>query len=161
MTRTFTIYQTPTCDEISLSIHEPSLTEDNVGLKTWGSAYLLAQRLDSIGVEFLGLNANYRNERDFPLVLELGSGTGLVGLAAAAVWKCKVILTDLPEIIPNLQSNIACNKKMIIRLGGCVEAHELDWNSPPDPQSHHSLCPVEVRLQTRVSATLRVRADIV
>ena len=38
-------------------------------------------------------------------VLEVGSGTGIVGVAAAAFNPKKVYLTDLPEYLAILQSN--------------------------------------------------------
>jgi predicted nicotinamide N-methyase len=55
-------------------------------------------------------------------VLELGSGTGLVGMASA-ILGCETFLTDLAEIVPNLVSNIELNQ---------VECtvHELDWRDP-------------------------------
>ena len=43
-------------------------------------------------------------------VLDLGSGTGIVGLAAAASGACeRVVLTDLPSVVPLLQRNAEHN----------------------------------------------------
>jgi predicted nicotinamide N-methyase len=64
-------------------------------------------------------------------VLELGSGTGLVGLAAAAIWQCMACLTDLPDIVENLDYNIDCNCITISEHGGAATAKILDWSNPP------------------------------
>jgi hypothetical protein len=124
MTRTWKLW-----DDISLVIHEPPLTGDNLGLKTWASSYMLAKRLESIRINH---KLNENDEQLFAL-MELGSGTGLVGLAAAAIWKCSVLLTDLPEIIPNLKRNVEYNRKMIVKRGGYAAVQALDWDNPPPP----------------------------
>ena len=91
-------------------LKEPSLTSDNLGLKTWGSSLILSKRLLT--------NPEYLRGQ----VLELGSGTGLVGMVCA-IQGFKTYLTDLPEIVPNLRDNINLNGI------DCV-AHELDWCNP-------------------------------
>ncbi|KAJ9646463.1 hypothetical protein H2199_002512 [Coniosporium tulheliwenetii] len=110
--------------EIKVTIHEPALTADNLGLKTWASSYMLAKRLHRIPV-------SSTITTDCP-VLELGSGTGLVGIAAAAVWGASVMLTDLPEIVPNLARNIDANQKAIEATGGSASAAVLDWSTPDE-----------------------------
>ncbi len=123
MTRNF---QIPTIEHgnLSLDIHEPSLTGDDLGFKTWGSAYALASRLETLGVEQLSTSVN-----DKPIkVLELGSGTGLVGLAAAAIWQCSVTLTDQKDIISNTARNAELNRSTVQDWGGSVVVDVLDWN---------------------------------
>ena len=113
--------------DFDLAIREPPLTGDSLGLKTWGSSYVLAQLLPqfssagSLAHLFVG---------DEPLdVLELGSGTGLLGIAAACLWKANVALTDLPNIVPNLSHNAELNRATVEAHGGKVEAAALTWGS--------------------------------
>lgn len=113
--RTFEI---PTGSEsIRISIHEPALTMDNLGLKTWMSSYILSRGLYKL------VPARCR-------ALELGSGTGLVGMAAAAIWAAQVIVTDLPEITKNLARNVAANSDMLEQRRGRAFPGVLDWESP-------------------------------
>jgi predicted nicotinamide N-methyase len=66
-------------------------------------------------------------------VLELGSGTGLVGMAAAAVWGLNVTLTDLEDVEDNLRFNIQKNYDKVVEVrGGHVSAEVLDWKHPDE-----------------------------
>lgn len=113
-----------------LIVREPPITGDAVGLKTWGSSYFLAQLLDKIAAQSLSHLAT--GPETFPGVLELGSGTGLCGMAAAAIWKTQVFLTDLPNIVPNLSHNLNANRNVIESRGGSVAAGALTWGSPEE-----------------------------
>lgn len=115
-----------------LVVREPPLTGDNLGLKTWGSSYVLAQMLDTIAGQSLSHLLGSECSAPRPTVLELGSGTGLLGLAAATIWKTRVLLSDLPEIMPNLAHNIETNRSMIEGLGGSVESGALTWGGEED-----------------------------
>lgn len=94
-----------------IKLKEPSLTSDNLGLKTWGSSLILSNRL-------INKNNNYLVDP----IIELGSGTGLVGMVSAILGH-KTILTDLSEIVPNLKENIELNKVSAV-------AEVLDWTNP-------------------------------
>ncbi|CAI5756761.1 unnamed protein product [Candida verbasci] len=94
-----------------ISLKEPSLTNDNLGLKTWGSSLILSNRLIRNPEKYL------KGE-----VLELGSGTGLTGIVISKLGY-NVILTDLPEITPNLRENCKLNKCDSLVC-------ELDWSDP-------------------------------
>lgn len=61
-----------------------------------------------------------------PSLVELGSGTGLAGLAAAAALRLPVTLTDLPEALPALQANIDANPA----LAPLTTVAPCDWTSP-------------------------------
>lgn len=106
-------------DDIQVVLREPSLTGDSLGLKTWTSSLLLARRLSSL--------RSYLPSDD-ARVLELGAGTGLVGITAACIWRTHVTLTDLPEIIPNLQHNVDRNRELAQPFGGNMSVMILDWS---------------------------------
>lgn len=118
----------------NVKLKEPSLTEDKLGLKTWGSSLALSSRLVS----------NYCDKQDNNIInylrqplLELGSGTGLVGIVCAILQKENklvdmdfgkskgIYLTDLPEIVGNLQENVNLNG-----VSDICEVYPLDWKSP-------------------------------
>lgn len=115
-----------------LVVREPPLTGDNLGLKTWGSSYVLAQMLDTIAHQSLSRLLGPSCSTPKPTVLELGSGTGLLGLAAATIWQTRVLLSDLPEIVPNLAHNVAANRSMVEGFGGSVESGALTWGGEED-----------------------------
>ncbi|KAF2112189.1 VPS28 protein-domain-containing protein [Lophiotrema nucula] len=105
-----------------LLIHEPALTGDDLGLKTWAASYLLAKRLHNLSVMKSAISSKAR-------VLELGSGTGLVGLAAAGLG-ADVVLTDLPSIHQNLARNVHANIETVYMQNGSVYSGILDWSDP-------------------------------
>ncbi|KAK1064082.1 Protein-lysine N-methyltransferase rrg1 [Friedmanniomyces endolithicus] len=135
ISRTFTIpFQTPDLsahetakvdsDEIfEITLHEPTLTSDSMGLKTWASSYLLAKRLAHLRDTLPRLPPDAQ-------ILELGAGTGLVGLAAAILLQRTVILTDLPGIVPNLERNVRDNAALLARHDARAETAVLDWSEP-------------------------------
>lgn len=114
----------------TLSIREPPLTGDALGLKTWTSSYILAQLLPSIAAS-LPLSHLFTTP---PLkILELGSGTGLLGLAAACLLPgSSVMLTDLPLIVPNLAHNVSLNRATVSAHGGTVDTAALTWGGAAD-----------------------------
>ncbi|KAI0106635.1 putative methyltransferase-domain-containing protein [Daldinia grandis] len=118
-----------TSSSFELVIREPPITGDSLGFKTWGSSYLLAQSLGGISKESLSHILNLGHSNESLDVLELGSGTGLLGMAAAAIWQTNVVLTDLPTIVPNLAYNIENNRPTIEALGGKVDSAVLIWGS--------------------------------
>jgi predicted nicotinamide N-methyase len=115
-------------DLLDLQISDPSnITADNLALATWGSSEVLANllyRLDAPDFTGSGFLAHTYQ------VLEVGAGTGLVGMTAAAVWKVNACLTDLVPILPNIRANIVLNKQTINIYGGSICTGLLDWAHP-------------------------------
>jgi len=79
----------------------------------WDSALVLSYFLVKHRQEFLSPNTR---------VLELGAGTGAVGLVTAALGAGKVTVTDLPRVIPLLEEAIALNSNL-----KNIEAKALTW----------------------------------
>lgn len=65
-------------------------------------------------------------------ILELGSGTGVVGITAAAILGGEVTVTDLPHVLPNMEYNVELNKEVIVARGGEVRVARLSWGEVGD-----------------------------
>ncbi|XP_028934532.1 protein-lysine methyltransferase METTL21D isoform X2 [Ornithorhynchus anatinus] len=89
-----------------------------VGCVVWDAALVLAKYLETPG--FSGDGARPLSRRS---VLELGAGTGAVGLMAATLG-ANVVLTDLEELQDLLKMNIDVNKHLVT---GSVQAKVLKW----------------------------------
>lgn len=160
-----------------IQLHEPTLTQDNLGLKTWTASHVLAQRLASLAPpirvkkirpyqqnftipkiprnsgdsehedhsedSFAKAVNRWRASRPVELptidycikaaygsVLELGAGTGLVGITAALDYQTTVWCTDLPDIVPNLAHNVQANVGLFRNRNADVRCAILDWNDP-------------------------------
>ena len=143
MSRAFNV-PTSSGEDYLLTLHEPALTSDNLGMKTWVSSYLLSRRLHNLLESPPKLIPSGSTDPSaVPIessrqlrALELGSGTGLVGLAFAALCgkSATVHLTDLPEIVPNLAHNAALNVELMKTTEAEVTTGVLDWSVVPEPQ---------------------------
>ncbi len=102
-----------------INISEPALRALGLSLCTWTSSFVLASLLHKLELHPV-------RSSTLP-VLELGAGTGLVGLTAATLWRVPVVLTDLPPIVAGLAGNINLNSNVVEDL---VQCGSLDWTSP-------------------------------
>jgi hypothetical protein len=149
MTRTWVIPASANLPELRFDIREPPLIGDNLGLKTWGTSYVIAGNLEAFGINYLDhlfeksdirtTGAIKRAILPSTKVLELGAGTGLVGIAAGAIWGADVLLTDLQDIAGNLLFNIERNTSTVVDLGGRLCGSVLDWREP-DKASKSMAC---------------------
>ncbi|XP_074146835.1 protein N-lysine methyltransferase METTL21D isoform X1 [Sminthopsis crassicaudata] len=103
-----------------------------VGCVVWDAAIVLAKYLETQHFSGAIAGTHVLRERS---VLELGAGTGAVGLMAASLG-ADVIVTDLEELQDLLKLNIKMNEHLIT---GSVQAKVLKWGeerkdcfSPPD-----------------------------
>ncbi|KAF9431049.1 hypothetical protein BGZ76_000597 [Entomortierella beljakovae] len=138
MTRTWKYNTTP---PQSLQIHDPSFIGGDVGFKTFGSAYLLSKHIAHGDIPQLcpwtltPSSTLSTTSLPLPKILELGSGTGLVGFAATLFSDPrgpKVILSDYhPNVLSTLQQNSKLNhleEKCNIQL--------LDWRDVLQRRKH-------------------------
>ena len=58
------------------------------------------------------------------VVVELGSGTGIVGITASVLGAREVVLTDLPYALTNARENIQLNAA---NIKGAISCVPLDW----------------------------------
>lgn len=104
-----------------IKIKEQEKAELGTGLVSWDGAVVLAKYLEK--------NFDLVNGK---LVLELGAGTGIAGLAAWLLGAGEVSLTDLPYTIDNLHVNIQATREaneFPFSMHNIV-AHKLDWTDP-------------------------------
>lgn len=103
------------------------MPSEGVSHKIWPAATSLVTLLDHGNCPALS-NLFQARDNNVPYrILELGSGTGFVGIAAAAILGANVTVTDLPPVLPNLQLEIDANAGILQVNGGAVNAEELRW----------------------------------
>ncbi|KAI0640183.1 putative methyltransferase-domain-containing protein [Trametes polyzona] len=136
ITRTFTFPTGPGPEAVHVELNDaPLLSDDHtsVGLQSWGSSILLAERMCMHPSAF-GLvpsaNTSLR-------ILELGAGTGLLSIAAAkllgtsppSAQRPSIVATDYhPSVLANLRSNVENNFPPPTERP--VDVLALDWQNP-------------------------------
>lgn len=98
--------------------HAMSTPLGSVGRQVWRGAVLMVDYILHCGPRFNGAT-----------VLELGSGVGLVGVAAALLTR-HVFCTDVGgEVLDVCKRNVELNKSTSPYLGS-IDVRELDWKDP-------------------------------
>lgn len=138
LSRPFTFGPSPNGEEINIVLTDAPLESQDfssVGAQTWGGAVVLAEMiLENPSLFAIPLHAEIALcDRPFR-VLELGAGTGLVGLAVYRLLadrsvQSTVTLTDFhPSVLKNLARNVDTNRLLEYPT---IEVTPLDWQSFP------------------------------
>lgn len=98
-----------------LKISSPGEAELGTGLTIWDGSIVLAKYLEANPAIVVN-----------KAVLEVGSGTGIVGIVAGLIGANRSVLTDLQYTLKNLQHNVDKNKPHSEESYN-VEVMELDW----------------------------------
>ncbi|KAI4520301.1 hypothetical protein K525DRAFT_204018 [Schizophyllum commune Loenen D] len=139
LTRDFSFSATHPILAPSVDVRLTDIPLDNhdfhsVGAQTWGGACVLAEAIAEDPASFGFALDSPRGLR----VLELGAGTGLVGIVAGKVVQglgtpdAQVVATDFYDsVLQNLASNIRSNLPADGDSGMSFECHRLDWEAFP------------------------------
>ncbi|PIN16471.1 putative N2,N2-dimethylguanosine tRNA methyltransferase [Handroanthus impetiginosus] len=103
------------------------LPSEGLSFQLWPAANTLVTLLDHHRHHDTNPLSSFLNTNHRLRLLELGSGTGLVGIAAAALFGASVTVTDLPHVLPNLQFNVDANAGILELHGGAVNVAALSW----------------------------------
>ncbi|KAJ4974430.1 hypothetical protein NE237_007604 [Protea cynaroides] len=129
-------------DSIKSSVVIRQIPSEGIPFKLWPAAKCLVTLLDRYRLQpsnsplTLILSAFFNVGQHSPLrILELGSGTGLVGITAAATLGANVTLTDLPHVVANLQFNVDANCNTFTLNGGSINVATLRWGETEDMKS--------------------------
>ncbi|KDE02373.1 hypothetical protein MVLG_07061 [Microbotryum lychnidis-dioicae p1A1 Lamole] len=160
-------------EPLRIRIRETTLLSNSTGFRTWASATLLAQRIASNPFDYLPTTTATTTTTisdSEPVaavqILELGSGTGLVGLTLIATLsvlgiRSEVDLTDHEDsVLENLRRNLdrfsreGLDEEAVV--GGRVS--KLDWS---DHQSDSGLIRCHTKEEGRKVFDLIVAADVI
>ncbi|CEP12993.1 hypothetical protein [Parasitella parasitica] len=115
--------------ELLVPLHEPCYIGNDLGFKTWGAAPMMAKKL---------LQQNVIPDISDCRVLELGTGTGMVGLICDHLGASEVHVTDYhPRVLENVAYNIELNQSRAkvskldfikVAKGECAEWHNQKFD---------------------------------
>ncbi|CAL5197598.1 unnamed protein product [Lathyrus oleraceus] len=110
------------------------LPSEGISFQLWPTATSLVSLLDNhrINPTNSPLSTALAASNTPLRILELGSGTGIVGIVAAATLGSNVTLTDLPHVVPNLKFNAEANAGVVGSSGGTVTFAPLRWGHADD-----------------------------
>ncbi|KAF9915027.1 Methyltransferase-like protein 21D [Lobosporangium transversale] len=133
---------------------DPSgLLRGGVGSTIWDAAIVLAKYLEKsnlLSIASSSTSATETPRSSTPInVLELGAGTGIVGLAVARLLSAKgvearVLLTDKENVVPLLSRNIQRNPS----IGIDIQAQTLDWEEDESSSSSSNAQKIHALIDT-------------
>ncbi|XP_010906574.1 uncharacterized protein [Elaeis guineensis] len=142
--------------------HNITSSLGNVGLQVWRAALVLT--------EFIWHKSLTSSDFNDIIALELGAGTGLVGIALARVARTVFITDRGMEVLDNCGANVQLNSGLLKFHEPSIHIRELDWKEgwPPNLQT----CDFSSQQRTRYSwasseieeaerATLLLAADVI
>lgn len=107
---------------VPLTVDEVGNAGKGTGLTTWDGSVVLAKYLEHARMN------DVRGKR----IVELGAGTGLVGISAALMGARQTVLTDLEYTMANLEHNVAVTMAKSSAIhGASITTRVLDWFTPP------------------------------
>merc|ERR1712136_722653 len=112
------------CQAKTVEVWVPQKLEGDEAVVVWDAALVLVHFLERHQRELLKSSVEGGGGKAVHVV-DVGAGTGAVGLAAAALG-AKVTLTDLERILPLLKEGIELNPQ----LEGPVQFRALPWGQP-------------------------------
>ncbi|XP_057772996.1 uncharacterized protein LOC130992398 isoform X2 [Salvia miltiorrhiza] len=139
--------------------HNITSSIPRVGLQVWRAELVLA--------DFV-LHMTYKNSSNFDgvVAVELGSGTGLVGMLLARAANTLFITDKGDEVLENCAKNVNLNAG-IFHHKASIYVRELDWNHPwppvivVDPPSEQSYCWSTLEFEKLQRASLLLAADVI
>ncbi|KIL67143.1 hypothetical protein M378DRAFT_1025946, partial [Amanita muscaria Koide BX008] len=122
--------------EITVQLNDAPLSSSDhtsVGLQSWGSSIIFAERLCSDPASFFSPTKTTVTETKPLRVLELGAGTGLLSITTSKIAQLHSTTmmiaraaTDFhPDVLTNLTSNIATNT-----CSGPISVYKFDCEHP-------------------------------
>eukprot|EP01100_Stratorugosa_tubuloviscum_P002810 TRINITY_DN1664_c0_g1_i1.p1 TRINITY_DN1664_c0_g1~~TRINITY_DN1664_c0_g1_i1.p1 ORF type:complete len:309 (-),score=154.46 TRINITY_DN1664_c0_g1_i1:199-1080(-) len=113
-------------EQIPITINQKPGKEvigESTGFTVWDCAIVLSKYL-----EWNYGGSNKTNKFDNEMILEVGSGTGLLGIVCGLIFEnSKFILTDQLPLLELIEQNVDVNTQIIPKLKNRISVQELNW----------------------------------